>query len=51
MSKRIRRMALKEGKLEHPKLLAELADNFFPLPTAPYAHLKSFNREAPRAAG
>jgi hypothetical protein len=40
MSKRVRRMALKEGKVAQPAVLAELADNFFPLPEVPYAHLK-----------
>lgn len=41
MSKQIRRMAAKEGKLSRPKILVELADNFFPLPEAPFAHLKN----------
>ncbi|MEX2583062.1 MAG: zinc dependent phospholipase C family protein, partial [Gemmatimonadota bacterium] len=36
MSKRIRRMAMKEGKLAFPDLLAEMADNFFPLPEVPF---------------
>jgi hypothetical protein len=40
MSKRIRRMALKEGKLSQPQLLTELADNFFPLPEPPHSHLQ-----------
>jgi hypothetical protein len=40
LSKRIRRLAMKEGKLEHPDLLQELADNFFPLPAPPFAHLR-----------
>lgn len=40
MSKRIRRMALKEGKVVQSGILAELADNFFPLPEVPFAHLK-----------
>lgn len=40
MSKRVRRMALKEGNAAKPGLLTEMADNFFPLPEVPYAHLK-----------
>jgi hypothetical protein len=40
MSKRIRRMALKEGKLSQPEVLVELADNFFPLPQVPFGYLK-----------
>lgn len=45
MSKRIRRMALKEGKVSQTGILAEMADNFFPLPEVPYAHLRRI-REA-----
>ncbi|MQA88932.1 MAG: hypothetical protein GEU90_01675 [Gemmatimonas sp.] len=41
MSKRIRRMALREGKLYFPELLRELADNFFPLPETPFGHLRN----------
>jgi hypothetical protein len=48
MSKRIRRMAMKEGKLNYPNVLVEMADNFFPLPAAPYEHLKAAG-EAPTA--
>lgn len=40
MSKRIRRMALKEGKMTQPGILSEMADNFFPLPQVPYAYLR-----------
>lgn len=40
MSKRIRRMALREGRVTQPGLLGEMADNFFPLPEIPYAYLK-----------
>jgi hypothetical protein len=32
LSKRIRQLAMKEGKLESPELMEEMADNFFPLP-------------------
>jgi hypothetical protein len=49
LSKRIRRLALKEGKLSSPELLVDLADNFFPLPAAPYGYIRSIPRE--RAAG
>src|SRR5690606_37739227 len=45
MSKRVRRMALREGKVSQPGILSELADNFFPLPEVPYAYLKRI-REA-----
>jgi hypothetical protein len=41
MSKRIRRMALREGKLNLPDILEELANNFFPMPEIPFAYLKS----------
>jgi hypothetical protein len=40
LSKRIRRLALKEGKLGQPDVLFELADNFFPLPDAPFRFLR-----------
>lgn len=39
MSKRIRRMAMREGKLESRNDLVDLADNFFPIPDPPYAYL------------
>ncbi|MEX0912118.1 MAG: zinc dependent phospholipase C family protein [Gemmatimonadota bacterium] len=45
MSKRIRRMALKEGKLDSPSVLEELADNFFPLPEVPFGHLSKAGTE------
>ena len=45
MSKRIRRMALKEGKASQTGILSEMADNFFPLPDPPHAHLRRI-REA-----
>ncbi|HUE97481.1 MAG TPA: hypothetical protein VMN39_12540, partial [Longimicrobiaceae bacterium] len=40
MAKRIRRMALKEGKLSTPDVLVEMADNFFPLPEPPFGYLR-----------
>jgi len=40
LSKRIRRLALKEGKLDMPAVLAEMAENFFPLPAVPFNHLR-----------
>lgn len=40
LSKRIRRLAIKEGKLEYPDLLEEMADNFFPVPGVPFGHLQ-----------
>ncbi len=40
LSKRIRRLAIKEGKLEYPDLLEEMADNFFPIPNVPFGHLR-----------
>ncbi len=46
LSKRIRRMALREGKLKTPEVLVELADNFFPLPSLPYGHLHAGARKA-----
>jgi Zinc dependent phospholipase C len=48
MSKRIRRMAMREGKLNSPDLLEELADNFFPLPDTPFGYL--LNGEGRRKA-
>ncbi len=44
LSKRIRRLALKEGKLDQPDVLVELADNFFPLPPAPFRFLGDVKR-------
>ncbi len=49
LSKRIRRMAMKEGKLDSPELMEEMADNFFPLPETPFGYLAR-RREEEREA-
>jgi hypothetical protein len=45
LSKRIRRLAVREGKLARPDLLEELADNFFPLPHIPFGYLRKAGEE------
>jgi hypothetical protein len=45
LSKRIRRLALSEGKLNFPDLLEEMANNFFPLPEIPFGHLAQLREE------
>lgn len=39
LSKKIRRMAIREGKLRQAEMLEELAEDFFPLPEVPYGYL------------
>jgi hypothetical protein len=39
LSKKIRRMALREGAWRNPVLLSEMADDFFPLPAVPFGYL------------
>ena len=38
LAKKVRRLAIREGALYQPKLLHEIADDFFPLPTAPFGY-------------
>ncbi len=38
LSKQVRRLALKEGAWEVPRLLEQLADDFFPLPEVPFGY-------------
>jgi hypothetical protein len=45
LSKRIRRMALREGKWQEGETLLDLADDFFPLPEVQFGYWK--NRQLP----
>ena len=38
LSKKIRKMALREGSLENASVLAAMAEDFFPLPSIPFNH-------------
>lgn len=41
LAKKVRRMALREGKLTRPEVLRELANDFFPLPRPELGHWQS----------
>ncbi|HEX7242365.1 MAG TPA: zinc dependent phospholipase C family protein [Longimicrobiaceae bacterium] len=49
LSKQVRRMAMQEGSFERPRVLQDLADDFFPMPEIPFGHW--WRRGQPAAAG
>jgi hypothetical protein len=46
LAKKVRRMAMQDGAWEKPAILAEMADEFFPLPDIPYGHWRTLKRAA-----
>jgi hypothetical protein len=44
LAKKVRRMALQDGAWEKPEILAEMADEFFPLPPVPYGHWRQVKK-------
>ncbi|HEX2094698.1 MAG TPA: zinc dependent phospholipase C family protein [Longimicrobiaceae bacterium] len=51
LSKQVRRMALREGKLNAPMVLRQLADDFFPMPEVPFGYWERRNRASSAAGG